>query len=62
MFAQLRDGSGEIQLYMRRDDLGQEAFDDFLKLYDLGDFVEVEERSFALAQARSRCTSLALPS
>lgn len=46
VFAQLRDGSGEIQLYLRRDDVGQEAFDDFLKLYDLGDFVEVEGNLF----------------
>jgi lysyl-tRNA synthetase class 2 len=40
VFAHLRDGSGELQLYLRRDDVGDEAFDDFLKLYDLGDFVE----------------------
>lgn len=46
VFAQLRDGTGEIQLYLRRDDIGQEAFEDFLKLYDLGDFVEVEGTLF----------------
>jgi lysyl-tRNA synthetase class 2 len=46
VFAQLRDGSGEIQLYVRRDDVGQDAFDDFLKLYDLGDFIEVEGNLF----------------
>ena len=46
VFAQLRDGSGEIQLYLRRDDIGQEAFDEFLKLYDLGDFIEVEGTLF----------------
>ncbi len=40
IFANLRDGSGEIQLYLRRDDLGEDAFDAFLKLYDLGDFVQ----------------------
>ena len=40
VFAHVRDGSGELQLYVRRDDVGSEAFDDFLKLYDLGDFVE----------------------
>ncbi|MFT4036959.1 MAG: lysine--tRNA ligase [Thermomicrobiales bacterium] len=46
VFAQLRDGSGEVQLYLRRDDIGQEAFDDFLKLIDLGDFVEAEGTLF----------------
>ena len=40
VFAHVRDGSGELQLYLRRDDVGAEAFDDFLKLFDLGDFVE----------------------
>ncbi|MDF2759942.1 MAG: lysyl-tRNA synthetase, partial [Thermomicrobiales bacterium] len=39
VFAHVRDGSGELQLYLRRDDVGQEAFEDFLKLYDLGDFL-----------------------
>ncbi|MDQ3226207.1 MAG: lysine--tRNA ligase [Chloroflexota bacterium] len=40
VFAHIRDGSGEIQLYLRRDDVGSDVFDDFLKLYDLGDFVQ----------------------
>ncbi|HET7093738.1 MAG TPA: lysine--tRNA ligase, partial [Thermomicrobiales bacterium] len=40
VFAHLRDGSGELQLYIRRDDIGPEAFEQFLKLYDLGDFVQ----------------------
>jgi lysyl-tRNA synthetase class 2 len=39
-FGHLRDGHGQLQLYLRRDDLGAEAFEDFLKLYDLGDFVQ----------------------
>ncbi len=42
VFAHLRDGTGELQLYLRRDDLGPDAFDVFLKLYDLGDFVQAE--------------------
>jgi lysyl-tRNA synthetase class 2 len=46
VFAHIRDGSGEIQLYLRRDDIGQETFDDFLKLYDLGDFVQATGRLF----------------
>lgn len=46
VFAHVRDGSGELQLYMRRDDVGDEAFDDFLKLYDLGDFIQARGTLF----------------
>src|SRR4051794_2555426 len=46
VFGHLRDGSGEIQLYIRRDDVGDEAFEDFLKLYDVGDFVQASGRLF----------------
>ena len=46
VFAHIRDGSGELQLYLRRDDLGDDAFEDFLKLYDLGDFVQASGRLF----------------
>ncbi len=46
IFAHVRDGSGEIQLYLRRDDLGEETFEDFLKLFDLGDFIQVNGRLF----------------
>ncbi len=46
IFAHIRDGSGEIQLYLRRDDVGADLFEDFLKLYDLGDFVQTTGRLF----------------
>ena len=46
IFGHLRDGTGEIQLYIRRDDIGDEAFEDFLKLYDLGDFLQATGRLF----------------
>lgn len=39
-FAHLRDGSGEIQLYLRKQDLGEETFERFSHLIDLGDFVQ----------------------
>src|SRR4051794_3143538 len=44
VFSHVRDGSGEIQLYLRRDDVGLDAFEDFLKLYDLGDFLQATGR------------------
>lgn len=40
-FADIRDGSGRIQLFLRQDNLGQETYKQFLKDYDLGDFVQV---------------------
>ena len=46
VFAHLRDGHGQLQLYLRRDDLGDEALASFLRLYDLGDFVQATGRLF----------------
>jgi lysyl-tRNA synthetase class 2 len=46
VFAHVRDGTGELQLYVRRDDVGQDDFEDFLRLYDLGDFVQATGRLF----------------
>jgi lysyl-tRNA synthetase class 2 len=40
-FAHVEDGSGRIQLYLRRDLLGEPAYDMFKKDLDLGDFAEV---------------------
>ncbi|MEA2597218.1 MAG: lysyl-tRNA synthetase, class [Thermomicrobiales bacterium] len=40
VFAHVRDGQGQIQIYLRKDDIGEEAFERFLKLIDLNDFVE----------------------
>lgn len=38
-FAKVKDSSGVIQLYLRKDVLGEEAWKD-LKLFDVGDFVD----------------------
>jgi lysyl-tRNA synthetase class 2 len=40
VFAHLRDGSGQIQLYLRRDELGDDAFEGFLRLVDMGDIIQ----------------------
>lgn len=40
IFVQLRDGHGTVQLYLRKDEMGEEAFAEFLHLFDLGDWVE----------------------
>jgi lysyl-tRNA synthetase, class II len=45
IFAHLADMSGRVQLYFRRDDLGEEAFAR-LKLFDIGDVIGVEGPMF----------------
>ena len=40
VFAHIRDGHGQVQLYIRRDEIGDEAYADVLKLFDMGDFVQ----------------------
>ena len=45
VFAHIEDGSGRIQLYFKRDDLGDEAFHR-LKLLDLGDIVQASGTLF----------------
>ena len=44
-FAHLRDGSGDIQIYLRRDDLPEGQYAEF-KRFDLGDIVAVEGAVF----------------
>ncbi|MFM9107950.1 MAG: lysine--tRNA ligase [Chloroflexota bacterium] len=46
LFAHVHDGDGDLQLYIRRDDLGDEAYEQALRLFDLGDFVEASGRLF----------------
>jgi lysyl-tRNA synthetase class 2 len=41
-FAHIMDGTGRIQLYLRQDQVGEESYDRFLKLFDIGDSVGVE--------------------
>ena len=45
IFAHLADMTGRVQLYFRRDDLGEEAFGR-LKLFDIGDVIGVEGPMF----------------
>ena len=44
-FAHIEDGSGRIQIYIKRDAVGEEAFKR-LKLLDLGDFIEATGELF----------------
>ncbi len=40
-FAHLEDGTGKLQILLRVNELGQEKVDQFIELYDLGDFLQV---------------------
>ncbi len=44
-FVGLRDGEGDIQLYVRRDDVGEETYADFKK-WDIGDVIGVKGTVF----------------
>lgn len=46
VFTRLEDGSGTIQVYLRRNILGDEPFASFKRLVDLGDFVQVPGHLF----------------
>lgn len=46
VFAHIRDGHGELQLYIRKDAVGEETYNDILKLYDVGDFVQASGEPF----------------
>jgi lysyl-tRNA synthetase class 2 len=45
-FAHLEDGSGRVQIYLKRDDLGQDAYEIFKRDLDLGDFLGVKGSLF----------------
>lgn len=55
VFAHIRDGHGQLQLYIRKDEIGEATFADVLKLFDLGDFVGATGTLF---QTRTGETSL----
>ena len=41
-FAHIEDASGRIQLFLRKNELGDEKLKEFKQYYDLGDFVEAQ--------------------
>jgi len=41
-FAHIEDGSGRLQIYLRQNDLGDEAYHHFKKGFDLGDFIAAQ--------------------
>ncbi|MBI5566149.1 MAG: lysine--tRNA ligase, partial [Chloroflexi bacterium] len=45
-FAHIEDGTSRLQVYLKKDEVGEETYDLFLKDLDLGDFVEVAGHMF----------------
>jgi lysyl-tRNA synthetase class 2 len=45
-FAHIEDGEGLVQLFLRTNDVGQEALDLFTRDYDLGDFIQASGEMF----------------
>lgn len=45
-FAHIEDGSGKIQLYFKKDVLGEEQYKFFLDNYEVGDFIEAGGKLF----------------
>jgi lysyl-tRNA synthetase class 2 len=46
VFAHIEDGSGRVQLFLRRNEVGEEAHANFRKLLDIGDFIQAEGMVF----------------
>jgi len=46
IFLDLRDGTGVVQGYLKRDNLGDESFDLFDKAVDIGDFIDLTGTPF----------------
>ncbi|MEW6042338.1 MAG: amino acid--tRNA ligase-related protein, partial [Elusimicrobiota bacterium] len=42
IFANIRDSSGTLQIYLRMNSVGEKSFETFLKNIDIGDFVGIE--------------------
>lgn len=45
-FAHIEDATGRLQIYLRKNDLGDELYNTFKKDFDLGDFVAVQGHLF----------------
>jgi lysyl-tRNA synthetase class 2 len=46
IFSHIEDGSGQLQLYLRQDDLGDDALTLFKDAFDLGDFIQARGSLF----------------
>ncbi len=54
-FAHIEDGSGPVQIYLRKDDLGEEAYTFFRRMIDVGDFIGVTGYMFRTRTGEITC-------
>jgi lysyl-tRNA synthetase, class II len=55
-FAHIEDGSGRVQIYVKRDVVGEQVYDElFKRLIDLGDFLEVTGPMFETRTGEVTC-------
>jgi lysyl-tRNA synthetase class 2 len=45
-FVDIEDGSGKIQIFLKKDGLGEKAYQNFIDYFDIGDFVEAKGTLF----------------
>ena len=45
-FAHIEDGSGRMQVYVKQDDVGEDAYDNFKRDFDVGDFILAQGMMF----------------
>lgn len=45
-FLDIEDGTGAIQVFLKKDKLGEKSYDTFLKIFDIGDFAEIKGTLF----------------
>jgi len=62
IFANIQDRSGKIQIYIRKDNIGDEAFELFKKFFDVGDIVWVKGTIFKtrLGEVTAKVTEITL--
>ena len=62
VFAHIRDGAGSLQLYIRKDNVGDDVYQQVLKLYDIGDFVGAQGELFRtrMGEVSLRVTSITM--
>lgn len=45
-FLNLQDGTGQIQVYLKKDEIGEAAYELFTRAIDIGDFIEATGKAF----------------
>ena len=60
-FAHIEDGEGRVQLFLRANEVGEEALDLFTRQFDLGDFIQASGEMFRTRTGESDAAGERLP-